>query len=140
MTKLMLLLAGASAGALAALSIQLACPSHAADVTYVRTDWGLRCVVTDYDQVEGAPLATCELPSLGQDLAQVGAAGDFKWNTGNIGGVGVGWDKTDTHLATGQTYHFDGWTLTPTSAGLKIRWDVTGHGMSVSPSGNVQSF
>jgi hypothetical protein len=125
---------------LVGLSIRLACPANAVNAAYVRTEWGLRCLVTDYDEAEGAPLATCEIPSLGQDLAQVGAAGDFKWNTGNIGGVGVGWDQTDTHLTTGQTYDINGWTLTPTGDGLRLRWDVTGHGMLVSPSGNVQAF
>lgn len=32
---------------------------------------GLFCVVTDYDQVEGGPLATCEIPWISEDLASV---------------------------------------------------------------------
>ena len=81
---------------IAAALIGAAPSAHAADTVYVRTQWGYRCLLTDYDQSEGAPLATCEIPSTGQDLASVGAGGDFNWSTGNIGGVGTDWSATDT--------------------------------------------
>lgn len=126
---------------IAAALIGAAPSAHAADTVYVRTQWGYRCLLTDYDQSEGAPLATCEIPSTGQDLASVGAGGDFKWSTGNIGGVGTDWSATDTRLVSGQSYDLaGGWACTPTDAGVKIRWDNTGHGITVSPSGNVQPF
>jgi hypothetical protein len=39
---------------------------------------GPGCVVTDYDQVDSAPLAMCEIRRIDQNLTSVGAAGDFK--------------------------------------------------------------
>jgi hypothetical protein len=135
-------IAAVVAAAFAAIGIGCAATAHASsDTAYVRSPWGYRCLLTDYDQNEGAPLATCELPSMGQDLASVGAGGDLKWGTGNIDGVGTDWNASGIHLVVGQSYDLaGGWGLTFTSAGLNIGWDDTGHGILLHPDGTVQSF
>ena len=88
----------------------------------------------------GPPQATCEIPSTGLDLVNIGAGGKFNWSMGNIGGYGAPWSETDTRLVAGQSYDIDGWTLAPTADGLRLRWDVTGHGMVVTPAGSATPF
>jgi hypothetical protein len=121
-------------------AVLLAAPGHAdADTAYVRTPWGYRCLLTDYDDVIGAPEAVCETPKAGGDDASLNAlTGVIKTSDGNIGGMGDDWSKTDIHLVSGQSYDVaNGWGLTVTSGGLKIRWDFTGYSMVLHPDGTV---
>ncbi len=88
-------------------------------------------------------MATCEIPGPGNDLYSVGADGDFKNYLGNISGYGNHQGAPDTAIAlgTGQSYDMaGGWGLTVTSAGVKIRWDTTGHGMQLAPDGSITHF
>jgi hypothetical protein len=48
------------------------------------------------------------------------------------------WGHTDTHLVSGQTYDLaNGWGLSFTDTGLKIRWDYTGYSIVLHPDGTV---
>lgn len=88
-------------------------------------------------------MATCEIPGPGNDLYSVGADGDFKNYLGNISGYGNHQGAPDIAIAlgTGQSYDMaGGWGLTVTSAGVKIRWDTTGHGMQLAPDGSITHF
>jgi hypothetical protein len=121
-------------------AILLAAPGHAdADTAYVRSPWGYRCLLTDYESTIGAPQAVCEIPKADNDDASLNAlTGALKWSTGNIGGMGDDWSETDIHVVSGQSYDVaNGWGLTVTDAGLKIRWDFTGHSMVLHPDGTV---
>jgi hypothetical protein len=72
------------------------------------------------------------------DIAAVTATGAFNWQDGNIG-VGPSPGNNDITLNYGQTYHFVGWTMLPSSDGTRFTNDGTGHGMFVSVE-NVSSF
>jgi hypothetical protein len=108
----------------------------AASGSYVKAPWGIRCVVTDYDQVEGAPEATCEYPRGGNNLANVGVGGDFRWSEGNIGGFG----SSITQLASGQSITIGTWGITASSDSVKFRSNTTGHGMTVNSDGTASGF
>ena len=88
---------------------------------YVRTQSPpMRCLVNAEDPGASDPTVYCENgfgwpqaptdPPVGTgaamhaDEAVVHASGAFNWQDGNIGGIGVGWSKTDTTLSNGQTY------------------------------------
>jgi hypothetical protein len=135
------------------------CATAAPAPQYVRTESGrVRCVV-QLDEVaceasglgsKGFLQAPISLPEsecryapcpggIHQDLAEIKASGAFRWEDGNIGGVGPDWAQTDTVLSYGQKYHILGWTILPTSDGTRFTNDGTGHGMFVSIE-NVYSF
>jgi hypothetical protein len=56
---------------------------------------------------------------------------------GNIGEGGT--PQNDLVLNYGQTYHYVGWKILPSSDGTRFTNDGTGHGMFVSIE-NVSSF
>ena len=116
------------------LGIACAPPAQASS-TYVKTPWGIRCTVTDYDPAEGAPEAVCEFPRMGNDLAMVGVGGDFRWSEGNIG-IGSG----ATQLNSGQNLTIGTWGITVQSDSVKFRSNTTGHGMTVSSDGTASGF
>jgi hypothetical protein len=43
-------------------------------------------------------------------------------------------------LVEGQTYHFQGWTIVPTSDGATLTNDATGHGMVIGSDYKVKPF
>jgi hypothetical protein len=77
-------------------------------------------------------------PPIHWDLAVVHSSGAFNWNEGNIPGTPQA-IANDVVLNYGQTYHFSGWTILPSSDGTRFANDGTGHGMFVSID-NVNSF
>jgi hypothetical protein len=42
--------------------------------------------------------------------------------------------------AASREYDINGWTLTPTGDGLRLRWDLTGPGTLISSAGSVHAF
>lgn len=127
--------------------------AHADDygVQYVRTESGrVRCLITANGQGTGmsGPNVICE--ASGPDPANQGftqapltnygphqhnvitdAAGNFHFaEGGNIGGAGE--PNNDVVLQYGQTYHAEGWTISPSFDGTRLTNDRTGHGMFVS--------
>jgi len=70
------------------------------------------------------------------NIARVASAGQFEWRFGDIPGEHP---ENDIVLNYGQTYHFSGWTVSPTTEGTRFANDGTGHGMFVSIE-NVSSF
>ncbi|MGV0874449.1 hypothetical protein [Mycolicibacterium sp. XJ879] len=126
-------------------------PARADDAQSVRTQSGkVRCLVYANDTAHGGgPLVVCEYnpgfpqapaPSTGihWNLAVVRGNGQLNWDVGNIGGSTQAMSK-DIVLHYGQTYHVNGWTITPAFEGTRFTNDQTGHGMFVSIE-NVYSF
>jgi hypothetical protein len=118
--------------------------------SYVRTQSGkTRCLVMTNDVGHGGgPAVACEYtPGFPQapvssggfhfDIASVDAAGNLKWDIGNIGGAGT--PQNDIVLNYGRTYHLQGWTIQPSFEGTRFTNDATGHGMFVSID-NVRAF
>jgi hypothetical protein len=72
------------------------------------------------------------------NLAVVRANGSFWWDIGNLAGSDEAL-ASDIVLTYGRTYHFGGWTISPTFEGTRFTNDGTGHGMFVSVD-NVYAF
>jgi hypothetical protein len=130
---------GIGAAALMAVTTPSA---HAESSQYVRTESAkVRCVISAGDaacertSADGFPDAPPGQLGGHQNIAQVEAAGDFRWIEGNIG---IG-DDQDVVLAYGQTYRFNGWTIVSSFDGTRLTNDGTGHGMFVAVDG-VSSF
>jgi hypothetical protein len=70
--------------------------------------------------------------------AVVTAAGEFKYRGANIATTGD--DFNPVTLTDGSTYHFEGWTTTPTTDGVTFTNDATGHGMTIDANLGVKSF
>lgn len=118
----------------------------------------MRCEVGSDDTDGGGPNVVCQTagfpqsplnpipypgwqgdPSvLHQDQAIITASGQFSWRTANLGMAPPG--QPDTTLVNGQTYHFQGWTIAPTSDGTTFTNDATGHGMAIDSDYNVKPF
>lgn len=75
---------------------------------------------------------------LHKDQAVVTASGQFSWRTANLGLAPPG--QPDIVVAVGHTYHFQGWTIVPTSNGTTFTDDATGHGMTIDSGYNVKSL
>ena len=75
---------------------------------------------------------------LHRNQAIITASGQFDWRTANLGMAPEG--QPDTTLVEGQTYHFQGWTIVPSSDGTTFTNDATGHGMVIDSDYNVRSF
>ena len=141
------------------LTATVPCASASPAFQYVSTESGrVRCIMqpdevaceasglgsTGFGQ---APISTPESQcryspcpgGIHEDLAVVTASGAFRWDDGNIGGVGPDWTQTDTTLSYGQTFHILGWTIVPSVDGTRFTDDGTGHGMFVSIE-NVYAF
>lgn len=70
--------------------------------------------------------------------AAVTADGWFKYRGANISTTGDDFNPLD--LTDGNTYHFQGWTITPTTNGVTFTNDATGHGMTIGADLGVQPF
>ncbi len=75
---------------------------------------------------------------LHQNQAIITASGHFLWRTANLGSAPPG--QADITLVNGQTYHFQGWTITPTNDGVTFTNDATGRGMFIGGDYRVNSF
>ncbi len=75
---------------------------------------------------------------LHQDQAIITASGQFSWRTANLGLAPPG--QPDTTMVDGQTYDLQGWTVAPTSNGVKFTNDATGHGMKIGSDYSVTPF
>jgi hypothetical protein len=91
------------------------------------------CQTADFPQ---APMDPVPYPGwhgdpsvLHQDQAIITASGQFSWRTANLGMAPAG--QPDITRFKGQTYHFQGWTIVPTSDGTTFTNDATGHGMVI---------
>lgn len=73
------------------------------------------------------------------DIANVTAGGAFSWMNGNLAAGGSASPQKDVVLNYGQTYHLQGWTISPNDDGTRFTNDGTGHGMFVSIE-NVAPF
>lgn len=105
---------------------------------YVRTVSGaVRCVISadhvgcERTSAEGFPGAPKSQSGSGNwNIAGVDADGPFNWGEGNIGGGG-----NEVTLRYDQIYHFNGWTVAPSSNGTRFTNDASGRGMFVSRHG-----
>jgi hypothetical protein len=75
---------------------------------------------------------------LHQNQAIVDDLGQFSWRTANLGLPPPG--QPDVVLAADQTYHLQGWTISPTTDGVTFTNDHTGHGMAIGSDYNVRPF
>jgi hypothetical protein len=75
---------------------------------------------------------------LHQDQAIITASGQFFWRTANLGAAPPGWP--DVVLVEGQTYHFEGWTISPAGDRSTFTNDATGHGMMIGSDYAVKPF
>jgi hypothetical protein len=118
----------------------------------------MRCQLGSDDSDGGSPNVVCQTagfpqapmdpppypgwqgdPSvLHQDQAIITASGQFSWRTANLGIAPPG--QPDTILVDGQTYHFQGWTIVPTSDDTTFTNDATSHGMVIGSDYNVTPF
>ncbi len=71
-----------------------------------------------------------------QNQAIITASGQFTWRTANLGTAPPG--QPDIALVDEQTYHFQGWTIVPSSDGTTFTNDATGHGMVIGSDFNVK--
>jgi hypothetical protein len=130
-------------------------PPAGADVGQsVRTESGrVRCEIYANDTGHGGgPLVVCQQANAAPfpqapysseygsqlNLAVVRANGSFWWDIGNLAGSDEAL-ASDIVLTYGRTYHFGGWTISPTFEGTRFTNDGTGHGMFVSVD-NVYAF
>ena len=93
-------------------------------------------VVCQGDGFPGSPL----YPGIAThpNQAVVTAAGEFEYRGANIATTGD--DFNPVTLTDGSTYHFEGWTITPTTDGVTFTNDATGHGMTIGADLGVKSF
>lgn len=127
------------------MALLAAAPSAIADPS-VRTQSGnTRCLVWPGSVVcqylpgfSQAPVDPAGGSGIHWDLAVVTSAGAFNWDNANIPGTAEVM-ANDVVLNYGQTYHLNGWTISPTEDGTCFTNDATGHGMFVSID-NVSSF
>jgi hypothetical protein len=131
----------------------------AGQVTNVRTPWpAMRCAVSSDDGDAAGPTVVCQTSGfpqapinpapnpgwngdplvLHQNQAIVNESGQFSWRTANLGLAPPG--QPDIVLATDQTYHLQGWTISPTSDGVTFTSDRTGHGMAIGGDYSVRPF
>jgi hypothetical protein len=144
--------------AVAFASLSSADPSRGHFVNVRTPTPSMRCEVGSDDSDGAGPNVVCQtagfpqapidpLPPPGwqgdpsvlhQDQAIITASGQFSWRTANLGIAPP--RQPDVIMVEGMTYHFEGWTIVPTSDGTSFTNDATSHGMSIDGDDNVKPY
>jgi hypothetical protein len=150
--------AGIACAASALMPVSQADPAPAHFVNVQTPSPPMRCQVSSDHSDEVGPAVVCQTagfadapmdpaPSPGwhgdpsvlhRDQAIITATGHFSWRTANLGLAPPG--QPDIVLVDGQTYHFQGWKLTPTGHTITFTDETTGHGMAVGRDYSVKPF
>lgn len=127
------------------VNVRAASPPMRCQVGSDHRDGGGPAVVCQAAGFPQAPMDQAPSPGwhgdpsvLHKDQAVVTASGQFSWRTANLGLAPPG--QPDIVVAVGHTYHFQGWTIVPTSNGTTFTDDATGHGMTIDSGYNVKSL
>jgi hypothetical protein len=158
MRKVALAVAGMLCAALNFVPLASADPDPGHVVTVTTPVPPMRCAVDSDDGDQRGPAVVCQAagfpqapmdpvpypgwhgdPSvLHQDQAMITASGQFFWRTANLGEALPG--RPDVVLVNGETYHFEGWTISPAGDRSTFTNDATGHGMMISSGYTVKPF
>jgi serine/threonine protein kinase len=106
---------------------------------YFKTTWGTICQVTAQQVscqacIPGVVITnayTCSNPAPSRQVTAQGAY--------NADAPGISPPSDAQRLASGQTYHANGWTIAPTGGWVRFINDTTSHGMALAPQ-NYDSF